>query len=384
MNEALLALALAAAPAAPVADVPFDDAFGLVFFEATIGDSGPLSFMLDTGFDVSVLNTDVAARLGLKAAEVKSEAAPGGAVEVGALPPATLSIGALRVEGLRLSTVPLTPLAGFVGRPLDGVLGHDVLASRVVEIDYPERRLRFRSAEGYQHEGPGQVLPVTFQDSQALVIAGVEMPGGRTVFAPFKLDTGSLDLAGLNFNFVRDGHLIAADVPELHVRGIAVGGDTEGRLFRAAALVLGIDRVERPLLGYTVDSAGFENRPDAGTLGGALLSRHRLILDYPRSRIILEGGSRGPAPRVGEDMAGAVLTSTGPAFATVVVAQVIAGTPAAVAGLVAGDEIVTAGGRRVSLREARELLQEPGGLDLVIRREGQERKLRLERRPLLP
>jgi len=383
VNPALLALLLAAAPAAPLADVPFDDAFGLVFFDASIGDSGPLSFMLDTGFDTSVLNADVAARLGMKLAEVKSEAAPGGAIDVGMLPPVTLGIGALRIEGVRLSTVPLTSLAGFVGRPLDGILGHDVLESRVVEIDYPARRLRFRAAEGYEHEGPGQVLPVTFRDSQTLVTAGVEMPGGRTVFGSFKVDTGSF-VAGLNLNFVRDSRLIGPGIAELRVRGVAVGGDTESRLFRAAAFVLGTDRVERPLLGYTVDSAGFENRADAGTLGGALLSRHRLILDYPRRRIILERGDPAPTPRAREDLAGAILTSTGPGFVTIVVAQVIAGTPAAEAGLAAGDEIVTAAGRPVSLREARELLEQPGPLALVIRREGKQRTVPLDRRPVLP
>ena len=348
MNTALLALLLAAGSPAPVADVRFDDAFGLVFFEASIGDSGPLSFMLDTGFDISVLNAEVAARLGMKPSEVKSEAAPGGAVEVGTLPPMSLRIGALTVEGVRFGAVPLTPLAGFVGHAIDGILGHDVLQSRVVEIDYPARRLRFRAAEGYEHDGPGQVLPVTFRESQPLVTAGVEMPGGRTVFGSFKLDTGSLDLAGLNLNFVRDNRLIGPGVRELVVRGVAVGGDTENRLFRAAAFVLGTDRVERPLLGYTVDSGGFENRPDAGTMGGAVLSRYRLILDYPRGRIILERGDHAPTPRVREDLAGVILTSPGPGFATIVVAQVIAGTPAAEAGLAPGDEIVAAAGRPVS------------------------------------
>src|SRR4029079_15610416 len=140
VNVALLALLLASAPAPapPLADVPFDDAFGLVMFEASIGDSGPLSFLLDTGYETSVLNADAAARLGMKPSDVRAEAAPGGSVEVGTLPPVALAIGALRLDGVRFGTVPLTPLAGFVGRPLDGILGREPLQSRARAHDYAD------------------------------------------------------------------------------------------------------------------------------------------------------------------------------------------------------------------------------------------------------
>ena len=148
-----------ATTAAPLTDVPFDDDFGLIFFEARIDGSEPVAFLLDTGFDVSIVDADIASELGLNVRETKDEAQPGGSVEMSRLAPVALSIGALRIDDVHLMTAPLRGVAPFVGRPLGGILGHDVLERFVVEIDYPRRRLRFLAAETWDHAGPGQVLP---------------------------------------------------------------------------------------------------------------------------------------------------------------------------------------------------------------------------------
>ena len=69
----LLTLATAVVP---IADVPFNDDFGLVFFEASVNGSDPLVFLLDTGFDVSILDAGAAERLGLPTLDVRTEAQP--------------------------------------------------------------------------------------------------------------------------------------------------------------------------------------------------------------------------------------------------------------------------------------------------------------------
>jgi Aspartyl protease/PDZ domain len=380
----VLCLALALSAAEPLTDVAFDDDFSLVFLEVTVDGSPPLSFLLDTGFDVSVLDAGTAAKLGLASQQTRVEAQPGGDVETGRLAPVALGVGPLHVPDVPLITVPLAALQRFVGRRVDGILGHDPLERYVVDIDYPRRRLRLLDPAGFTHTGTGQVLPMRIDEAQIFVDAGVVMPWGRTVFGSFKIDTGSLDAAGLNLNFVRDGGLIGPDTREVAAEGVAVGGATEGRLFRAGAVVIGADAIPAPLLGYTVDSKGFENRADAGTLGGAVLSRYRVILDYPRERLILEGGPDAGRP-VRENQAGMLVVASGPDWRTLVVAQVVPGSAAAEAGVAAGDEIVSMAGREgFALVDARRLLEEAGPLDVVVRREGRLLSLTLRRRLLLP
>ncbi len=375
-------LALGTAPV-PLAEVPFESVGGLICFQASLPGSPPLSALLDTGFDVTVLDSAVAARLGLEPRNVQAAAAPGGAVEAGHLAPLTLRLGSLAVDGAPLTTVPLAGLSSVIGRPLDLVLGHDVLQRFVVEIDWTRRRLRFFEPASYTHAGPGLVLNVEIRDAQPLVSAGITMAGGRSVFGLFKLDTASLDAAGLNLNFVRDQALLVPGTREIAVTGVALGGATEGRLFRAQGLWLGTRRFESPLLSYTLDSKGFENRVDAGTLGVAVLSRFRMILDYPRRRVILEDDPGAPA-RAAEDLSGAWLVSPAPDFGSVRVARVLPGSPAAQAGLADGDEIVRTAGLAASLAQARDLMQQPGPLQLTVRRQGVTRELTLLRRPLLP
>jgi len=343
-----------------------------------------VAFFLDTGFDFSIIDAEIASKLGLTFIETKDEAQPGGSVEMSRLSPVSLSIGGLKIDNVHLTAAPLSGAASFVGRKFGGILGHDVLERYVVDIDYPNRRLRFLAADSWEHSGPGQILPVTIHNNEVFVNAGIEMPWGRTVFGPFKLDTGSIDVAGLNLNFVQDSALIGPGTKEISAGGVAMGGSTEGRMFRAAAFIFGADRIENPVIGYTVDSAGFENRDNAGTFGGAVLSRYRLILDYQRNRIIVEDGPN-VNEAVPENLSGLLIISPGPTFESLVIAQVLPGSAAEEAGLAPGDEIISADGRNGwTLREIRKAFEEPGPVQMVVSRDGTSLEITLDRRPVVP
>ncbi|MGE0640805.1 MAG: aspartyl protease family protein [Thermoanaerobaculia bacterium] len=384
----LLSIALAAATAATAAPlpvtVPFDDDFGLVLFRVRIGDSPPLSAFLDTGFDVSVIDVAVAERLGLHPHDLKSEAQPGGTLETGKLDPLSLTIGELTTAPLELTTAPIAGLGAVVGRPLDLIVGHDLLERYVVEIDWPRRTLRWLDPQTPPTATAGTVLPVEIVAAEPFVVAGLAMPGGRAVFGRFKLDTGSLDVAGLNLNFVRDEKLLEAGTRELAVGGVGAGGETSGRLFRAEAILLGDHRLSRPLVGYTVDSGGFENRDNAGTIGVAWLSRFRLTLDYPHRRIVLEPGVDADRA-VADDLSGLFLVDPLDGSGTLVVAQVFPGSPAERAGVRPGDVLLRWNAAPPpTLREARARLQQPGRLDLVLRRDESEIPLALTPERYLP
>jgi hypothetical protein len=163
----------------------------------------------------------------------------------------------LAVEDVALTTIAVGGLSALLGRPLDVIVGHDVFARYVLDIDWPRRRLRFYAAESFVHRGPGAVVAAEIRDAQLLVPAGIGTADGRDVFGLFKVDTASLDAAGMNLSFVRDQALIGPKTREIAVGGIAVGAGTEGRLLRAESLWLGSRRLEWPLVSYTLDSKGF-------------------------------------------------------------------------------------------------------------------------------
>ena len=83
-----------------------------------------------------------------------------------------------------------------------------------------------------------------------------------------------------------------------------------------------------------------------GTLGAPVLSRTRLILDYPHQHVIIEPATAMDAP-FAVDRSGLAFRVEGPDFATVVVDDVAQGSAAARAGIAAGDVIRTIDGRPV-------------------------------------
>jgi hypothetical protein len=138
---ALALVAKAGGNAGPV-EVPFEFSEGLIWVRVTSDQaSRPLAFLLDSGASVSVLHTPTARALGVK---------PGPEVRVcgvgietrGSWP----SQWSARLGDLDLAqpwlVLDLGELSAACGRPVDGLLGLDFFAPRVVQVDFDARVLR--------------------------------------------------------------------------------------------------------------------------------------------------------------------------------------------------------------------------------------------------
>lgn len=345
------------------AEIPFDNDFGLVFVPVVVAGGEALWFLLDTGFEYSVLNVDHVGPLGLALSDTQTVPQPGGAVTVGTIPATTLRIAGREIPGVALRALPLTPLQPVVGRAVDGIIGHDVIERFVVEIDYGRRRLVLHDPTGFRYGGDGAVLPVTIENDEPFVDGEILQPHRPPIRGRFKIDTGSLDALGLNRNFLNDADVLAPEQRTLALPGVAVGGETEGIAFTIDGFRIGGYVVPDLIIGATLASAGFEERDDAGTVGAEILGRFTVILDYPRERIMLE-----PSERVAEpgqwDRSGLWIVADGPGFSTFRVRSVVPDSPAADAGLLVGDVIIAVNGRQARdwrLGELWRLLRGPEG-----------------------
>jgi C-terminal processing protease CtpA/Prc len=77
-------------------------------------------------------------------------------------------------------------------------------------------------------------------------------------------------------------------------------------------------------------------------------------------------------------MSGLFLTSDPPAYETIRVLAINAGTPAAAANLKIGDEIVAIDGKKFSLDETRAKLRVPGMRRIDVKRDGKPLQVKLE------
>jgi len=362
-------------------EIPFQSDFGLIWVQTTVNGSAPLWFLLDTGFDYSLIDAAVAQRLGLQVQDPQSVPQPGGAVEMGAVADVQLAIGSVRVPPLTVQAVPLAGLEPIVGRSLHGVLGHDVIARYVLTIDYERETLRFLPADADEPLPEGTVLPLTIVANEPFVDGAIVQPHQSEIRGRFKLDTGSLDALGLNRNFLEGSAVLAPGQVTRRVPGIAVGGDTDGLLFRIAGFRLGPHIIYDPVIGATLASEGFENRDNAGTVGAEILRRFTVTLDYARARMVL-APNRHFTDDPAVDRSGMWVVANGDEFDEFQVRFAFADGPAAAAGLEEGDVILGVDGRpsgTLRLVDVWRALRQPDGtaVALDVRRGDQRRTVHL-------
>jgi len=132
---------------------------------------------------------------------------------------------------------------------------------------------------------------------------------------------------------------------------------------RLSAFRIGPHLVERPVVALSRDKHGsLANEAISVNLGGNILRRFTVIIDYPNRRVTLEPNRHLP-DRFEGDASGLLLAAKGADFRTFVVESVIPDSPASEQGLRAGDGVVAIDGRPVrtyALWEFAEELKQPG------------------------
>jgi len=340
-------------------EIPFQSDFGLIWVQTTVNGSAPLWFVLDTGFESSLIDAAAAQRLGLQVQDPQSVPQPGGTVEMGAVADVQLGIGSVFVPPLTVQAVPLAGLEPVVGRSLHGVLGHDIISRYVLTIDYERETLRFLPADADEPLPEGTVLPLTIVANEPFVDGTIVQPHRSEIRGRFKLDTGSLDALGLNRNFLEGSAVLAPGQATSRVPGIAVY------------------TIHDPVIGATLASEGFENRDDAGTVGAEVLRRFTVTLDYARARMVL-APNRHFTDDPAVDRSGMWVVAGGDDFDEFQVHFVLADGPAAAVGLEEGDVIVGVDGRSSSTLRLVDLwrtLRQPDGTAVALDvRRGSERR----------
>ena len=208
-------------------------------------------------------------------------------------------------------------------------------------------------------------------------------PGRAPIKAKLKIDTGSTDALGLNGSFVKDAKLVSLKQKVVPQPGVALGGITENYVTRIGGLRIGNLLIKSPVTGYSKD---LTRGGDAGTIGGEIFRRFKVIFDYSRGRMILEKNSQFDEPYK-YDASGLFLAMKGVNFDLVKVLRVTEKTPAAEAGLREGDTILKIDNKQAntfSLEQIRQIfMQEDHTYHLTVERNGKATEVRITLRTLI-
>ena len=297
-----------------------------------------LRFLLDTG-GVNLLAAAAAQRLGLGSVGAIEARGPGEkSVGSGFARVERLVVGgAVALERQLLRVLDMPGFDDVEGVQVDGVLGVELFKRLVVQIDYAACTLLLADSVGFAAPAGAASLPVTFFGHFPGVAAEIDGVAGQ-----FWLDTGNRGGVVLLVPFVEEHGLreryAASPVTTI---GWGVGGRAQGRLARGGRLVLGDAVVTGPVLRLPVDYGGaLAIRHVAGNIGGEILRRFVVTFDHSRRVVhLVENAASGSPFEV--DRSGLWINRHADGA---IVCAVMAGSPAATAGLEEGDAIVSVDG----------------------------------------
>jgi Aspartyl protease len=251
-------------------EIPFEYRDGLIWLKVEVaGKKEPLNFLLDSGAGISALDLGRAHALGIRIGSPETVQGVEG------------QASAYRVNDLRavssgidlpesVLAIDLRILSASCHQPIDGILGADFFRGRIVQIDFAASRVRLLK-DCDLHLANCETLPIKMCNDAFCV--PVRVAGNPAQW--MRLDTGcdaALEwvISGIRRKRRRQPSIGLSERSTCSIR-------TDVRLGRACVVAVSASVHDKALF------------PDeAGLIGNGLLSRFRLTIDEPGSRVIFE------------------------------------------------------------------------------------------------
>jgi predicted aspartyl protease len=329
-------------------DLPFTYINRFIVIDVLFNGSLPLKFILDTGAENTILTQkEIAQALNLRfqrkiavygadmSQELTAYLISGVRMDLGGqlvLPNRSMLV--LEEDYFRFAEI--------AGVSIHGIIGADILKRFVMQINYQRQIVTFYDPNYFQppREHRATSLPVVFHRHKPYLQLNTQLsPTDSTRTFKFLIDTGaSLSLllhTTADSSLSLPGGVLPANI------GIGLGGYLQGAVGRISGLQIAGQSLTQVI-------AYFQERSDSldtditfdrdGLLGNQLLERFELTIDYPREHLYVSPGRR-INQRFRFDRSGMSLLATGRDLRTLVVMNIIPGSPADLAGLKSGDVI---------------------------------------------
>ena len=365
--------------------IPFELTGNLILLRARLNDSAPLLFILDTGATDTVIDSQLAKTLRLKALGRTVETGGAGTASALIFKATSLKLPNVEATNLTLYGLPIDSLSAPLGRKISGVIGNDILKQLVVEVDYASEVISFYEPEGYQYSRAGDVIPITFESNYPFVRARITLDGRRVIEGKFEIDSGATNAILFNTPFVDRNRLLEGFSKSNQVRTGGVGGSAVAFSGRVKSMSLGSFQLENLIARFSRARRGDDaSAKYDGLIGVEILRRFKVVFDYSRRRMMLKPNAQFSEPYEA-DMSGLDLATKGEGFSVVVVNELEKGSPAAEAGMQEEDIITAIDGRPVkefTMTELRKVFMQDGKEYLISLKRGQrelQTKLKLRR-----
>jgi len=264
----------------------------LILLPLRINNSYDLHFILDTGVKTTLLTESVMAKFidldtskkvritGLGVGEI---------IEASFVEDVTIHLKGITGCGLNLIIPPagLLSFSELFGKPVHGLIGYDLLKDFVVEINYIHQYIELHQADTYTYKRKkGTKIQLSMNKGQPYIQSYLSNAHGKSVQIPLLIDTGaSQALSVFDSSFVRPNNTLSTYLGE----GLA--GKIYGELGRLDHVIVGEFDIQSVVTGFPAPESFkylLERRIWRGNIGGGILRRFHVVLDYKRKHLYLK------------------------------------------------------------------------------------------------
>ena len=278
--------------------IPIEIHSNLIVIPVVINGQLPLKFILDTGVRTAILTeksySDI---LGLPYSRQYSIASPGGEHLITAyiannvsiyIPPGVMGTG----HALLVLEKDYLELRNFLGAEVHGILGYELFSRFVVLINYQDKFIELIDPQQFKPKRRYQPLTITIEDTKPFLKTNALLNKKKEL--KLLVDTGASHSVMLDPATDKD-----ITVPERHISSVigrALGGEITGKIGRISSLDLGKYRLNEVITNYPdpnsyMDTLKASSVARNGSIGGEILSRFTVILNYSEEKIYLKKNS---------------------------------------------------------------------------------------------
>lgn len=355
-------------PSRPITTVPFIQLTGgIIIVQARFDEfADTLNFILDTGSSGISLDSTTAEFLNLKPTPSdKSIRGIAGIRNVSFLYNRKLRFPGLTIDNLDFHINDYSILTAVYGERIDGIIGYSVLSRYIVMLDYDSSSVTFCTPGTIRYPRVGYLLKPTIS---RLVIQSMRVRDAKSVHSRFLFDIGAGLCMLLSKDFVEDSNFFDKKRKKWPKEGEGLGGKIDMELTIMKEARIGPYRFRNVPVFIFEDEYNVTSYPQmGGLLGNDIMRRFNVILNYPKGDIYISPNNHF-ADLFDYSYSGLELYLIN---GKIVVGDVANGSPAHLAGLQEGDEVLAVNKNfNQNLNQYKIALQTPNEkVKLIIRRQ---------------
>jgi len=272
-----------------LADLPLELNRSRVILKATIHDSAPLRFLLDTACTIPTLHPDLVDELKLEASGRVRMHGIAGIERAPTYQGVAFDLGGATYAPRRVASIPSE--REQARRRRDGVLDSGFLRRFTVEIDPRARRLRLHAPDKFTPPVGAQAIPFRFREEIPVIQASLVL-ADRSVGGEFEIDTGCDSGLCLGAKFVLE-HKLAESSARRASEKFGIGGSVATHSATIPLLKLGAAEIREVQADFFQEGSPVDE-PLAGHVGMPAFANRAIIFDYARERIFLAPAEEAP------------------------------------------------------------------------------------------